>query len=273
MSILSQHPVIDSVVAECGLAQFITRNVWGHKKPYMGFTEDTGVTELRLARGSLMWKADMLEVSGSILTINKKRSVITGEFNWDVYGVDTITSMGVLIFEDVRNALPYTIDARIIYLNDCYNNFGNHYLDAFSIVFTKWWRNSPGCMHDVDLNCSTLSFNDPPKKFENITGNCEKIIFRCDDLDDVPGLCAGLIKQTLNGKKITKLKDFRAYVNNPKKYPQVDSEAFFDVQAFIDSAGLNKLKGLSTITIMDHGVRMDFNKPTDEWMCTHIERL
>lgn len=271
MSILSD-PIDDQAIREGGFVRFITDNVRNYKKPYIGFTEDAGVKSLQHAGKNLFWKPNMLSVIGDILEINKKRAFVCGQFDWDKYGITTIYG-GVLIFEQCNKAIPGTISANVVYFNDNYDYFKDHYIHAMSVVFTKFWYGNGGGVYDVEFDCGTISFNDPPKEFVNVTGHCGKIIFRCSDFADVPGLRNAVIKQTINGKKIEALKDIRAYVNNPKKYPQEDPTSFFDVGAFIEASGLSKLEGLVTVTIMDSGIRFDFNKPTDLWMCTHIERL
>lgn len=271
MSILS-NPINDQAVREGGLVRFITDNVWNHKKPYIGFTEDVGVKCLRNAGKNLLWKADAINIENDHLMLRKGRTMIAGQFDWKKYGITTISGH-VVMFEEVYKALPETILADLIYFNDNIERLENMELFATQVKFTKFWIGSEGGFHNVHLCCETINFNDPPKVFENVTGKCGKIVFNCDDLADVPGLRYAVIKQTLNGKKIVALKDIRAYVNNPKKYPHVDPTIFFDIDKFIEASGLGNIQDLTTITIKDSGVRFDFNKPTDSWMCTHIEKL
>lgn len=272
MSILST-PINEDAITENALVRFISDNVWKHQKPYIGFTDDKGVTDLRRAGRDLLWRADSIGVRGSFLDLNRKRMLIVGEFDWQKYGIDTIYSEGTVIFEQNAGQIPENITGQIIYFNDCYSRFTNHYINAFSVVFTKFWFDKDGGLYDVILNCGTLKFNDPPKTFHNVTGKCEEIIIRCDELADVPGLRAGLIQQTLNGKKINSLKDLRAYYNNPKKYPYTEPNKLFDTNAFVKAAGLDKLRKLNTIRIKDAGIEITFNKPTKWWGCTSIKKL
>lgn len=272
MSILSA-PINEDAVTEGALVRFISDNVWKHQKPYIGFTENKGITDLRHAGQNLLWRTDSIGVRGNVLDLNRKRMLVVGEFDWQKYGLNSIRSEGVVIFEQNAGKIPENITGKIIYFNDCYSRFTNHCINAYNAVFSKFWIDRDGGLYDTILNCGTLKFNDPPRVFHNVTGECKEIIFRCDEFADVPGLRAGLIKQTLNGKKIDTLKDLRAYYNNPKKYPYTEPDKLFNTDAFIKAAGLDNLGNLNTIRIMDCGVEIIFNKPTKWWGCTSIKKL
>ena len=272
MSILSD-PINDQAIREGALTRFITDNVWNHRKPYIGYTDDVGVKNLRHAGNNLLWKSDIINIDDRTLMLNKKRTMVVGQFDWEKYGIDSIAGQ-VIMFEEVYSAaLPESFYADLIYFNDNLGRLENKFIASESVKFVKWWINADGGLHNVRLNCRTINFNDPPKVFENVTGRCEKIVFRCDDLADVPGLRYAVVKQTVNGKKIVALKDIRAYWNNPRKYIPEDPTIFFNVNEFIKHSGLDRLEGLATITIMDSAIRFDFNKPTDFWQCTNIEKI
>ena len=106
MSILS-NPINDSAVRENALAQLISDNVWSHKKPHIGYWTNN----------SLIWKADIISVEDNTLMFNKKRTTVTGIFDWDKYGIDSITGQ-VIMFEDAQNALPKNLSSDLIYFRD-----------------------------------------------------------------------------------------------------------------------------------------------------------
>lgn len=261
MSILS-NPINDSAVRENALAQLISDNVWSHKKPHIGYWTNN----------SLIWKSDIISVEDNTLMFNKKRTTVTGIFDWDKYGIDSITGQ-VIMFEDAQNALPKNLFADLIYFRDNYRRFENMRITSTQVKFVNWWIGTDGGLYNVNFDCASIDFSDPPKVFENVTGKCGRIVFKCMDFADVPGLCYAVIKQTVNGKKIQRLKDIRAYFNNPRKYPSEDPAIFFNVEEFIKHSGLDKLEGLHSIAIRDSGILFNFNKLANRWICTHIERL
>lgn len=271
MSILN-NPVSESAVAEGALIRLITDNVWNHRRPFMAFTENTNARGYAYSAKDWLFRADMFEVVEDLIIFKRKRSMVCGEIDWAKYGIITATSHDVLMFEEAHNSLPRNINARIVYFNDGFDRFENRKVRAADIVFSKYWWNADAGIYNTEVECYTMKFNDPPKVFENLTGRCEHIVFRCDEFADVPGLRAGLIKQTFFGKKIQQLKDVRAYFNNPKKYQYADPGILFDVPKFIEAAGLDKLRDLNSITIKDSGVQMEFAKHRNIWS-VHISRL
>lgn len=269
MSILD-NPISECAVAKGALLRFITDNIRDHKRPFIAFTEDTKARGYYFTKDWL-FSADMFEVVEDWIIFKEKRSIVCGEIDWTKYGITTASTHDVLIFED-RNSLPRNINARIVYFNDGFDRFENHKVRAADIVFSKYWWNADAGIYNTDIECYTMNFNDPPKVFENLTGRCEHIVFRCSDFADVPGLRAGLIKQTFFGKKIQQLKDVRAYFNNPKKYQYADPGILFNVPKFIEAAGLDKLRDLDNITVKDSGVQIEFVKHVNAWS-VHISRL
>ena len=270
MSVLN-NPIDDDAVRTHSLRTFITKNIVskGPTPAYIGFNDHSGTNDLQSASNGMYWDYHHINIECSALKISHNRTFVRGEFDWDLYGVNTIESKSALVFERCPK-LPRDISAEFIYFNDYNREFGNHSLRAYNVKFNSYW--DKGGMYDVDLDIKTLLFNDPPKFFKNITGSCEEITFRCYEFDEVPGLAAGLIQQALPKKNIKTLRDLRAYYNNPKKYPYVDPMKLFDIEAFIKNAGLDQLKNLHRIIVLDCGIRIAFNKPTDSWVAS-IERL
>ena len=272
MSILS-NPINDDAIRESALISTIAENIRSRRRPYMGFCEDPKIRSVGQSGVDLYWKSDMLGIEGETLLFNKKRTFINGVFDWQKYGITRLKSGNVLIIENAQTALPRNIEAWIIYFNDCYHKFEHHTIKAFDIVFSKFWYENDGGLHDVDVECTTLKFNDPPKEFNNLTGTCSHIIIHCMDFADVPGLRQGLIKQEVNGKNIKQIKDVRAYFNNPKKYEYASPNIFFDGNAFIKAAGLDKLKKLEEVTIKDSGIEINFTEYNCKWVCSSIRKL
>lgn len=148
MSILS-NPINDSAVRENALAQLISDNVWSHKKPHIGYWTNN----------SLIWKADIISIEDNTLMFNKKRTTVTGIFDWDKYGIDSITGQ-VIMFEDAQNALPKNLSADLIYFRDNYRRFENMYITSTQVRFVNWWIGTDGGLYNVCRSHSRILWGD-----------------------------------------------------------------------------------------------------------------
>lgn len=273
MSILGSDPIIDSDVMEQALIQENIQHFHEGKRPFIGFFDDNGVKSVANHTNSIMFRRGMIRLTGEFLFLQEKRCGILGHIDWSKYGIRHIVAQRVLILEDAHGDLPQSIKAKILYLNDNLSKVEHKTFDCEQVVFSKYWVGDAPGLYDVQVNCMTLSFNDCPKVFHNLTGSCDSIILHCMDFMDVPGLNDSIIQQNVNGKRIKTIKDVRAYYNNPAKYPEFPACDLFDAGKFIKSIGFGKLKALNRVVVKDSGIRFDFVKPTDEWICSNISQL
>lgn len=268
MSILADNPINDASVREVALINDIVRHYNEGKRPYIGYMDSGVAKSIEGHLSEMRFRADMFDLKGDTLKFNKKRCGVLGRFDWEHYGIGKLTSDNVLILEDCN--LPASVYSKVLYLNTNFEQIRERTIAGIEIKFSKFWFGVRSGLYDVVLNCHTINFSDCPKVFHNITGICENIVLHCMDFMEVPGLNQSVVQQTVNGKKIKTIKDIRAYYNNPSKYPEHPAYTKIDAEKFIRLIGFDKLKGLNSMAIMDHGIRIDFNKPTDQWLCTHI---
>lgn len=274
MSILGDDPIVESDVMEQVLIQDNVWNYSAHTRPYIGFFAGTTIQTVSSHLNDIYFRPDMIRLSGDTLHFDEKRSGVLGPISWERYGIKHLETDNVLILEGLYNNLPQSVKAKLLYLADNYGEIKNRSFYCQQIKFSKYWVGEHAGLYNVRVDCMTMNFNDCPRVFHNLTGKCDNIILHCMEFTDVPGLNESVIPQTINGKRIKTVKDIRAYYNNPKKYPEYfDFNELFDAEKFVRLIGFDKLKGLNHIAIKDSGIRLDFAKPTDSWMCSDISQL
>lgn len=271
MSVFDKE-IDEAEVMEIALVNNNIANYRTGKAPYIGSMEDSGATRVSGHFNSMLFDPKMVHLKGSILHLRAVRNAIFGQIDWKKYDIQYLRTSKTLIIEQCHD-LPECIYARTLYLNGLFDQIRNFTFRGTTLSLYGSWVGSDSGFYDVHIECESLYLSDCPRHFNNLTGKCNKITISVFDFDNIPALAESVIPQTINGKKIKKVKDVRAYFNNPKKYPTVSPDGFFDIPGFIAGIGLDKLEELRWISIEDCGIKMDFRKPTDTWICASIEPL
>lgn len=273
MGVLS-CPIDDCAVAENALVLDNIRHYREGKGPFIGSVEDQGITKIANRLKDCRFDPEMLSIVNETLVFKKSRCFVYWQVDFRTkYGIRHLRAPKVLILEQQHDLYPQRVDVgSVLYINDNFGQVRWTKLFAMDIVFNGFWCGERAGLYNVEVNCSLLKFTDSPKVLHNLAGSCQRVLIK-DDIESIPHLNEAVIPQTINGKKIKRAKDVRAYFNNPKKYPAVDPTTLFDVDKYIKAVGLDKLKDLGNITLKDHAIEICFNKPTDSWMCTAINRV
>ena len=204
----------------------------------------------------------------------KTDTAITGDPEWDKYGIRAINGDKDLVFlEGIARPTKHA-ELREIVARDTlafhynFTGFARKRFQGSNIYFFGLWFCHAG-IEDCTFNSHEVRFSDMPYYFKNVHGTVDTMRISIMDFQHFEEAYGNHIRpQQLGPKKVKDWRALRAFYNNRKKYSKywIDPTELIDCDTLIKSMGLENLN-LQYLYIRDCTFQIVFQYRNGRWNC------